>query len=337
MELSDEEVLSGGESDADDLDEVYDDQDVDDGDAEAQEEGSEDGDELSGFGTTRADYYGADALETEQDALEEEEEARRIQQKNLKALKAADFGFDENEWRAAGADQDGDEEEDEAVMEVLPQLQITKDMGPAERLKLLKQRYPLFEPLSKEFLNLQDRYEELAKVAEAAQKTRKSEETPLSIIQYHALSGYLGALAMYFALLTSTAQDNGDALPLSPQEMQIHPIFTSIQKCQKTWQKVQDLEEMDSSENEQDDEIPEPAPVQAVEAIATKPKKSKKSKSSKEIVDPATAASEARRAARLARTEASLAALSTSLTAAPRPTRDSPLRCYQDHACQASA
>ena len=314
MDLSDEEVLEAGDDDDDDDVEEQLEEDEEDVD---EEDSEEDGDELSGFGASRSDYYGADALETEQDALEEEEEARRIQQKNLKALKAADFGFDENEWAGAG-EQDGEQnlDEDKTVMEVLPQVKITEDMGPAERLKLLKQRYPLFEPLSREFLNLQDRHTELAEVAVEAQKTASSDLTPIAVIQYRAISGYLGALAMYFALLTSTATNgNPDALPLSPQELQNHPIFTSIEDCQRTWQQVKDLEEDDFVDSESD-EAEESTSIPVMEAAEpTKSKKSKKSAPSTTSTptDSATAASLARRAARLARTEASLAALSTTL------------------------
>ena len=322
MDLSDEEVLEAGDDDDDDdMDEQLDEdeEDVEEGDSE------EDGDELSGFGASRSDYYGADALETEQDALEEEEEARRIQQKNLKALRAADFGFDENEWAGAGEqDVEQDMDEDKTVMEVLPQVKITEDMGPAERLKLLKQQYPLFEPLSKELLNLQDRHDELATAAAEAQKAAGSDLTPIAVIQYRALSGYLGALAMYFALLTSTATNgNAGTLPLSPQELQNHPIFTSIEDCQRTWQQVKDLEEDDFVESESD-QAEELMSIPSIEvAKPTKSKKSKKSASTTTATptDPAAAASLARRAARLARTEASLAALSTSL--ATKPTKKS--------------
>lgn len=318
MDLSDEEVLAAPSDDEDD-----DDVDVDglDEDEEAEREDEED-DDFEGYGASRADYYGADALETEQDALEEEEEARRIQQKNLKAMKAADFGFDETDWLGTGKDEDGEaDDEDRAVTEVLPQMQLTEDMGPAERLKLLKQRYPLFEPLSKEFLNLQERHQELARAASSVQKdseTRKT--TPVEVIQYHALSGYLGSLAMYFALLTSTAKDGAtDTLPLHPHELQNHPIFTSIEKCQRTWQKVKDLEPIDEDEEEE----PDSATADNRDIIITPdtitttslPKKSKRTTT---ITDSTTSASAARRAARLARTEASLAALTNNLNAASK-------------------
>lgn len=311
MEMSDEEVL-GAASDEDD-EEVYED------DEEAGERSAEEEEDLGGYGASAADYYGADVLENEQDALEEEEEARRIQQKNLKALKAADFGFDENDWLGAGeegVDIVGDE--DNAVTEVLPQLQITEDMGPAERLKLLKQRYPLFEPLSKDFLALQDRHQELAG-ATASLKVSPGGLAPVSLIQYHALSGYLGALAMYFALLTSTATSADETvLPLAPQELQNHLIFASIERCQRTWNKVKDLTDLPQDESEsageqEPEQLPTPPPETSVSAPMTKVKKAKKARPPQ--ADAATLASEDRRAVRLARTEASLA----TLTTLPRP------------------
>jgi len=320
MEMSDEEVLAG---DSDDDDENMDEETYeDDEEVEAGSEEEEEEEDLGGYGASAADYYGADVLENEQDALEEEEEARRIQQKNLRALKAADFGFDENDWLGTGEEGGADdgEDEDRAFTEVLPQVQLTEDMGPAERLKLLKQRYPLFEPLSKEFLALQDRHQELEDSAATS--------SPIQRIQYHALSGYLGALAMYFALLTSTATVSNEAvLPLAPQELQNHPIFSSIEKCQMTWNKVKDLTELsedeeDSDKEQEPEQLPTPPPDTTISLSTTKPKKAKKSRT-RSTTDDATLASAARRAARLARTEASLATLST-LTWPSKPTTIKP-------------
>ena len=69
--------------------------------------------------------------------MEEEAEAKRLQQKKLQSMSEADFGFDENEWLQEAKDDDGD-----VVTEILKDVEITDDLGPEERLKLLQTRYP---------------------------------------------------------------------------------------------------------------------------------------------------------------------------------------------------
>jgi U3 small nucleolar RNA-associated protein 3 len=108
---------------------------------------------VGAWGASKKDYYNADAIETEQDALDEEAEARRIQKKQLQAMTEADFGFDEDEW--LGQDGEKDPELGAIVTEVLPQLQITDSMSEEERLKIMRTRYPEFEHISREYLRLQ--------------------------------------------------------------------------------------------------------------------------------------------------------------------------------------
>ncbi|KAK5278553.1 something about silencing protein 10, partial [Cryomyces antarcticus] len=184
----------------------------------------EDDENTGGWGSSKRDYYNADVIETEQDALDEEDAAREIQRKQLQGMTEADFGFDETQWldsgKADGQAEDG-VEEGAVVTEILPQLQITEQMGTAERLKLLRTRYPEFELLSKEFQELHPLYHDLARAAAAAEdmvrlksltkknKTDTSPDTkvPVAVIKHRALATYLAALTMYFALLTSTSDD----------------------------------------------------------------------------------------------------------------------------------
>ena len=130
----------------------------------------EEDEDISGWGTSRRDYYNADTIMTEADALEEEAEARRLQQKQLQDMTEADFGFDELEWlKASKSVEDGEDDNgDNVIREVLPKLQITDAMGPEERLRILRIRYPEFEPLAKEFIDLQAVHEGLKTAATAA-------------------------------------------------------------------------------------------------------------------------------------------------------------------------
>lgn len=101
------------------------------------EEEEEEG--LGAWGSSRKDYYNADTIETEADALEEENEAKRIQQKHLKAMKEADFGFDEIDWLESGQTIDDSKiSKDGVVTEILPQLEITDDLSTADNVILSK-------------------------------------------------------------------------------------------------------------------------------------------------------------------------------------------------------
>ncbi|TKA67412.1 hypothetical protein B0A55_09092, partial [Friedmanniomyces simplex] len=235
LQPSDDEVLdhSEPEDEEDDEDEAgLEDQHVaargqgakgaeSDQDSDHDEEGEE-----GGWGTTKADLYGADDIETEEQALEEEAEAIRLQKKQLQALSAADYGFDEADWQSAGKLGEDTADEEAVVTEVLPQLHVTPDMSAAERLKLLKSRYPEFEPLRKELLQLQDTHAALAKEVKAASSSDAPSNT---VTKLRAASAYLGALTMYFSLLTSTAsRGEAGAIAMSATRLRDHPVMDSL-------------------------------------------------------------------------------------------------------------
>lgn len=227
-------------------------------DSEASEVPEED-ENLGGWGISRKDYYNADIIETEADALEEEAEARRLQRKQLQGMTEADFGFDELEWLKAGKEGD-DEDEDESqgqkvVREVLPKLQITDAMGSEERLKILRTRYPEFEPLTKEFLSLQPVHEDLETAATAAIAVQQHMDAkrgqslatenlviPFAAVKHGALSAYLAALSMYFALLTSGQADSDGKLSAMPSEnVRDHTIMETLVQCRDIWEKFKSV------------------------------------------------------------------------------------------------
>ncbi|KAF7194027.1 hypothetical protein HII31_04709 [Pseudocercospora fuligena] len=250
LEQSDEEVL--GYSEADDSEvEDHDALAVRDRvalDSDGAEEAAADEDDEEGlrWGTSKDDLYGDDAPETEEQALEQEAEAIRLQKKQLQQMTAADYGFDEDHWQEADpAKVTSTADENAVVTEVLPQLQISPDMGSAERLKLLKSRYPEFEPLSKELLRLQDIFEALRKTAI---------KSAVSRTKLRAASAYLGALVMYFSLMSSTASRNeGMPVALSAHKLHDHAVMDSLVKCRELWTSVETLQEslpLDINENE---------------------------------------------------------------------------------------
>jgi U3 small nucleolar RNA-associated protein 3 len=323
LQQSDEEVLgysSPSEAEDDDEDDFEDEEQAPvkkskkDAQAEQEEE-----DDMEAWGESKQDYYNADAIETEQDALDEEKEALRLQKKQLQAMSAADFGFDEADWQQEDeqdADQDG-----EVVTEVLPQLELDDKMTPTERLKLLKTRYPEFEPLSKELLVLHQTYQDLSAV-----------ESPSLSVQtkQQAAAAYLASLTMYFALLTSTAQDTQTkGLALSAATIRDHPVMESLIQCRDLWSRLRDLPEDDSedesllegvSADEMSESEEEAAPITLL------PKKTKKT-AAERAADAVTAATAARRAERLRKTEADfgdLDALLTTSSSRPKKSKKTP-------------
>ena len=286
-------------------------------------------DTLRDWGTSRADYYNADTIETEADALEEEAEARRMQQKQLEGMTEADFGFDEQQLKQDGIVEDDDGQG--TVTEKLPEIEIPADMPTVEKLKILKSRYPEFEPLAKDFVELRTVHAELkaaadaAQVAEGSSKKRKLKEMesksnfvapPVALIKFRSLSAYLGTIAIYFALLTSTSTMNKTSpLALAPGDLRDHPVIQTIVRCRQVWEEVRDIPipEIEDPTLEIEPQIAAEGHITNGHDVngvgkAPKPRRKRKSRAERAAI-AAQAAAEAERAERIRRTEASLAEL----------------------------
>ena len=278
--------------------------------------------------------------------MEEEAEARRLQQKYLLGMTEADFGFDEADWLDNDKDTQRhqgheDEEQNGIVSEVLPQQEITDAMGPDERLKILRTRYPEFEPLAKEFLDLQFLHDDLSLAAASATVARnppKSEDNtseqklPIAAVKHSALSAYLAALTMYFALLTSQRTISGSkAASMSPNELRDHPIMDSLVQLRGLWSKVKDIPlpdvvTIDTASSEMQ-EIPKDDEVDTksgVDSVATKANPRKHKSKVERAAARAQEEANARRLERLQETEASLASLSDLIKVAPKSARVTP-------------
>lgn len=282
---------------------------------------------MGGWGPSKKDYYNADAIETEQDALDEEAEARRLQKKQLQAMSEAAYGFDEDEW--LGQDQEEDAETGTRVTEVLPQLQITDDMSEEERLKIMRTRYPEFEHISREYLRLQPLHDELAAAANAAERLIKSRAAkaskpsesisavPMAVTKHRACAAYLAAMAMYFAILGSTATDDSTSvIAMDPKELHEHPVMETLLKTQKLWTRIESMplaDPMVEAANSDDMSVDDEALSESDEeldqtAVARKSQKVKKSKAQR-AAEIAQAEAGARRAKKLAKTEQDLESL----------------------------
>jgi U3 small nucleolar RNA-associated protein 3 len=312
IQPSDEEVL--GYESVDEDDDLEDEEEYDDDDAMGKpkkgEDSEEEDDGIAAWGTSKKDLYNADQIDTEADALEEEQEAKRLQMKQLEAMNEADYGFDESEWMET--DKDAEDESAGVVTEVLPQLEITEDMSTDEKLKILKSRYPEFEPLAKDFVDLQTTYKDLQQAASDAPTDDDSAEepqpSPVSVVKFRALSAYLGTISMYFMLLSSPSPDaTSEHVPMTPAELRQHPVMGSLVKFRKLWKTVKDLEEEAEDEpvqkSTQEAKI-QPAKAQKQSKTETKPKQKKLSKA-----EIAQAEAEELRAERIRQTEAGLADL----------------------------
>lgn len=243
--------------------EVYQDAETDSEDEATRDPAEEDEEDDANWGTSKADYYNADVIETEADALEEEQEARRLQQKQLKGMTEADFGFDETAWA-----DDSQTKEKRTKIEKLPELQIPESASIEERTNILRSRYPEFEPLTTDFLSLQDLYQTLKEEAGLKQPRGGA------VVKFRAISAYLGSIAMYLALLTSPKT----GMALAPGELREHPVMTNLVRCRQLWQEAESLpliEADDQTHTEFQVEQPTTAVKDNIEQPKKKGKKSK--------------------------------------------------------------
>jgi len=278
---------------------------VDSSEDEAAEEEDED---AEGWGTSKKDYYNNDQVETEADALEEEAEAKRLQQKKLQKMSEADFGFDETEWLDAGDDEEGDD----VVTEVLKDVEITPEMTPEERLRILQTRYPEFEFLANEFLKLQPVLQDLQQQVEA-EATSKAIGPSHTIVKCRALAAYIAALTMYFALLTSPAKDGRvEGHCLDPVELRDHGVMDSLLQCRELWAKVKSLKAPVPTHSEAEVESMEDAEAPEANGVHEESSDGRVSKKSKKERTQAKAAKQARalRERQMAKAEEELGDLS---------------------------
>ena len=309
---------------------------------------SEEDEDVAGWGSSRKDYYNADVIETEADALEEEQEAIRLQKKQLQGMTEADYGFDETEWLSADKSegQGDNSERDATVREALPQLEIAEALGPEERSKIFSMRYPEFDPLAKEFIALQSMHEELQTEISALQAiethhartgidhSRSNTQVLLNnTIKHSTLTAYLAALSMYFAIVTSGSEDeDGRLKAITPAKLRDHPIMESLLKCRSLWEKVKNLQVQDrykisertaremanihiGETSIRTDDFPEETKVLDSPHPVKKKKKRRKSKSER-AAEAAILEADSRRAERLRKNEEELAELTASTSVA---------------------
>lgn len=182
-----------------------------------------------------------------------------------------DFGLDELAWIQGDQDDSTRERqgsEDGVIRELLPEPEITDSMSSEERLNILRLRYPEFEPLSKEFIDLQSDFADLTLAVEAFPHSDAvkptdqaldyvTHEIPLVVLKHTALRAYLGALCMYFVLLTSTHKDAGNKITaMSPMKLRDHSIMNTLVQCRQLWEKFKDISVLETDGFKQKSLIP---------------------------------------------------------------------------------
>jgi U3 small nucleolar RNA-associated protein 3 len=269
---SDEEVFADQYDDEDDSDgSAPVDENESDADARLQDE--EEDDERY-WGDNKADYYNADAIETEQDALDEEVEARRLQKKQLQDMTDADFEFEEMLRK-----EDEDLEREWTALEKLPPIEIPEDADDEDKLAILDERYP-------ELKNYKDaliyNYKEFKKLqTEVAREKKGSHSSPtVKETQLRATAAHGACLAMYMALLTSSK--TGMATPLA--ELRQHPVaeylLATQGNLQDTWHlKADDMLEGTAMEDNGKRAEEAQAQAKATDIAETLPKTVKSAKS----------------------------------------------------------
>lgn len=247
LQPSDEEILTAQDfsEDTEDSQDDFDEDDANEPNGKRDEAEDDEESEEEHWGTNRADYYGDDVIETEEQAKEEENEAKRLHQKQLKNMTEADFGFDEDEW----AQEKKDTQQSRSQVEKLPDAQDPENATEEQKLRILSSRYPEFLPLVAEFARLQNTKEELdslskdvsRKVGEGA---NLSEGLPIMVKQ-NALSAYLASISMYFAIVTGTAEKEPSSsrkiTAMPPIDLHQHPVIQTLARTRQLWEQVEPL------------------------------------------------------------------------------------------------
>lgn len=250
LQLSDEEILPYEDYEDEDEDDKIEEEEliqrgVREGFPEHEDdEDDEDESEEENWGTTRADYYGDDVIETEEQAKAEEEEAKRLHLKQMKNMTEADFGFDEHEW----IDDQKDTQKRKPVTEKLPDARIPENASEEQKLQILVARYPEFLPLTEDFTGLQELKAELDQTAdlisESIQRGAKVDDGLPVAIKRNALNTYLATISMYLAVVSTAIFSGGEqhritAMP--PPDLHDHPVISALARARQLWDEVEPL------------------------------------------------------------------------------------------------
>lgn len=237
-ELSDEEVFAL-KSSADKQDYMYDDDAEEDDyneDYYGQNGGDNDGedeDQDTNWGSSKANYYGADEVEDEEDRKLEEQEALRLQKKHLAELGIQDH-FDEDdmeEWTKS-SQAENSKSAHKTTRESLPEQDLSV-LSDQKKLDVLNSLYPEVPLLVKE---LQTMNEILADMTKNGQTQGD---------KYSVLCIYIGTLSAYFALFVNTI-NKGEV------NLHNHKVMEGLLKARELWRLVSTQKQDDGEDLDED-------------------------------------------------------------------------------------
>ncbi|ODQ66510.1 hypothetical protein NADFUDRAFT_82305 [Nadsonia fulvescens var. elongata DSM 6958] len=251
----DDEVLalSGQESSEDEEDQEEEDQEHEESDDQDDEEifgkkkkAEEEDDDEEGWGSAKGNYYGADDAEDDEDAKREEQEALRIQKKQLEDMDEDAFVDDEDfdVWNKETKEKENSGL-NKSINDLLPQQDLTK-LSSSEKLTVLEQSYPEILPLAEELSDLTDKLADF-------DSSEESEE--LLKVQRVALLTYIATINAYFALFITKVQEG-------KVNLKDHPVMEGILKAREAWRLASNLKgednmygDLSAKEGEEEDEI----------------------------------------------------------------------------------
>lgn len=244
---SEEEVMNI-EDDSDD--EVEQQGQSDDGEEEEEEEEEDEEEyEEKGWGG-RKNYYGGDEIsdDEDEDAKQMTEEALRQQKKHLQELQMDDYLDDDMQldWQKKADVYDNKESENnKSTIEILKTDNSFENLNDDDKLKILKQSFPEFIPLLKEFTELKSKSQDFSKID-------KNEIISIKIV---ALNAYLAALASYFAIfIDNLSNNNQDDAFIS---MKDNPIMETILSSREIWRQANELPEDAELPEKQEEDVHE--------------------------------------------------------------------------------
>lgn len=182
-----------------------------------------------GWGSRRGNYYGGADDQGEFSAQEdEEEEALRLQQKQIEELDEADF-FDEDD-----ADGWKKQVKEDVVEDIALPQHDPASMDSVDRLNFLKESYPEVLLLSKEIAKCRD-----------AEKKLEDETGELADIKKTALGSYMAMIYSYYALFSAQAREG-------IVDLKEHPVMEGILKARELWRLAQRLGEAEDPEEDEE-------------------------------------------------------------------------------------
>ncbi|XBW35971.1 hypothetical protein QEN19_001544 [Hanseniaspora menglaensis] len=278
-EYSDEEVMNIDEEDfsEDDIEEIDGESDEDSNDDDNALDGAavykklfgkklrsaEDIEELdeedeNNWGSTKANYYGADDVSgNEDDAKAMEEEAKKQQQQHMESLNMMDFmDLDDEEeqknWNKNAKDYDNKafEGSEELTQVETQSIKSIANFSEEEKLEFLKSKFPEFIPLFKEYKSLNEKLESLNENLILIKTEEDQELSTILNVKKTAILSNLASINLYFMILLTNLQepDNEEF-----KNMKYHPIMEKILLTKEIVRQAYLLPEIQASDDIEQD------------------------------------------------------------------------------------